>query len=106
MASELEPYAEEWLQVRFRRCAVASLQGLIDMVSLQFEQRTGGRFNLTGDIPTIRAQFLGLFNNMKGLLPPPSDAVKFVDMTILDGELPVRVYLPAKTSEHLLPIGL
>lgn len=106
MALELEPYAEEWLQVCFRRCAVVSLQGLIDMVSLQFEQMTGGRFNLTGDIPTIRAQFLGLFNNMKGFLPPPSDAVKVVDTKILDGELPVRIYLPAKTSEQLFPIGL
>lgn len=76
------------------------------MVPPQFEQMTGGRFNLTGDIPTIRAQFLGLFSNMKGLLPPPSDAVKLIDTKILDGELPVRIYLPEKTSEQLLPIGL
>ena len=77
-----------------------------DMISRQFEQITGGRFNLTGDIPAIRAQFLGLFNNMKGLLPPPSDAVKAVDTTLPSSGLAIRIYLPANRSEQLLPIGL
>jgi hypothetical protein len=67
---------------------------------------TGGRFKLTGDIPTIREQFLGLFNNMKGLLPPPSEAVNIVDVKLPDSELAVRVYSPAQKSDKPLPIGL
>jgi hypothetical protein len=67
---------------------------------------TGGRFNLTGDIPTIRTQFLGLFNNMKAMLPPPSDAVMAVNITLPNSELPIRIYSPAKKGENLLPIGL
>ena len=82
------------------------MQWLSYLVRFQFEEMTGGRFNLTGDIPAIRAQFLGLFNNMKGALPPPGDAVDVIDTKLPDRELAIRIYLPAKKSEQLLPIGL
>lgn len=67
---------------------------------------TGGRFNLTGDIASIRTQFLGLFNNMKSLLPPPSDAVEVTDTKLPNSGVTVRIYSPAKKSEQLLPVGL
>jgi hypothetical protein len=67
---------------------------------------TGGRFNLTGDITAIRTQFLGLFNNMKGLLPPPSDAVRANDISLPDSNIAIRIYLPAEKGEQQLPVGL
>ena len=73
---------------------------------VQFEQLTGGRFNLTGDIPTIRAQFLGLFDNMKAMLPQPNNTVSKIDLQLPDGDLKVRIYYPTTKSEVMLPIGL
>jgi hypothetical protein len=73
---------------------------------LQFEQITGGRFNLTGDIASIRRQFLGLFNNMKGLLPPTSNAVEAVDIKLPGSTMGVRIYSPVEKGEQLLPVGL
>lgn len=73
---------------------------------LQFEQMTGGRFNLTGDIASIRMQFLGLFNNMKSLLPPPNNAVEAVDIKLPGSAMAVRIYSPTEKSEQLLPVAL
>jgi len=66
----------------------------------------GGRFNLIGDIASIRTQFLGLFNNMKGLLPPPSNAVEVVDIKLSGSTMAVRIYSPAEKGDELLPVGL
>jgi versiconal hemiacetal acetate esterase len=79
---------------------------LTSLPVLQFEQMTGGRFNLTGDIASIRTQFFGLFNNMKSLLPPPSNAVEAVDITLPDSGIAVRIYSPAENGETLLPAAL
>lgn len=73
---------------------------------VQFEQLTGGRFKLTGDIPSIRAQFLGLFENMKAMLPSPNEAVSKTDLQLPDSVLKVRIYYPTVKSQAMLPIGL
>lgn len=67
---------------------------------------TGGRFTLTGDVPAIRTQFLGLFSNMKAFLPSPTDAVNVIKITLPDSGLEVTVYSPTKKSDKLLPVGL
>ena len=73
---------------------------------VQFEQLTDGRFNFTGDIPSIHIQFLGLFDNMKAMLPPPNNVVSKIDLQLPDGDLKVRIYYPTTKSEIMLPIGL
>jgi len=73
---------------------------------LQFEQMAGGRFNLTGDIASIRTQFLGLFNNMKNLLPPPNNTVEAIDMKLPGSTMAVRIYSPVEKVEQLLPVAL
>lgn len=67
---------------------------------------TGGRFNLTGDIPSIRAQFLALFSNMKDLLPPATDAVTITDARLPNSDVPIRIYTPTTRSDKPLSIGL
>ena len=52
-----------------------------------------------------RARFAGMFEMLKSLLPPPTDAVETVDVTVPSSHRRVRIYKPTQTTSTP-PVGL
>ena len=67
---------------------------------------TGGRMTLPAEpVDQSRARFDALFNNIKPMLPPPTDAVKTTDLEVPASKQKIRIYKPTAATGPL-PVGL
>jgi len=66
----------------------------------------GGRQTMPAEpVDQSRARFAAMFEGMKPLLPPPTDAVSTADVTVPSSGQRVRIYNPTRTPGKL-PVGL